>query len=147
MSHQLDWTNYEEPKEYEPDKPGVYTVRVATCEERVSAKGDAFFSVGLESTELGRIVAYDIIMLEGRGANIGLCKLERLGFTPFDWSILRFEIDLAGELPRPTMPPATFWKSSRIRFDAGTIRAVNSLIFIMNVRPSVTTRWFFPSTW
>ena len=81
---QLNWTNYEEPKEYEPDKPGVYTVRVATCEERVSKKGDTFFSVGLESTELGRIVAYDIIMLEGKGANIGLCKLERLGFTKDD---------------------------------------------------------------
>lgn len=30
--------------------------------------------------------------------------LDQLGFTPFDWNILRFEIDLAKEIPQPHPP-------------------------------------------
>ena len=74
----LNWTDFDDTPAL--PEPGIYTCRITAAEERVSKAGDAYFNVTLSSTELDRVLCYDVIMLEGRGASLGYVKLKQLGF-------------------------------------------------------------------
>lgn len=77
---QVNWTDYEEPTGGGGSlEPGIYTAVLTAAEERTSKGGDLYFNVTLESTQFQRVLCYDNIMLEGRGRNMGMCKLTKLG--------------------------------------------------------------------
>jgi len=79
----IDWESYSEPDFGDgPLGPGVYRVEVSDCVERTSKAGDKYFNVKMKDLDSGKIVCFDPVMLEGKGASIGLCKLSRLGFEP-----------------------------------------------------------------
>ena len=60
-------------------EPGVYLADVADAELRHTRdKGEANFNVKL--TVNGKTLAYDTLMLEGKGARFGIPKLRAMGF-------------------------------------------------------------------
>lgn len=61
-----------------PDE-GRYYCEVKECKEKQSKKGEAYYSLGLADVRSGGFLAYDVVMLEGRGNGMGLKKLEALG--------------------------------------------------------------------
>jgi hypothetical protein len=73
--------------DYDPDAigglapTGVNYVEVGACEGKRSSKGDPMLSLRLCAIGTTRVVAFDNIMLAGGGKNMGLAKLEQLGFT------------------------------------------------------------------
>jgi hypothetical protein len=77
----INWTDYEEPGAFKQLEPGIYSVTVTKCVERQSKSGDTMFDLTLESTQFQKTLCYDVIMLEGRGKNMGLAKLKQMGFA------------------------------------------------------------------
>lgn len=74
----VDWSAADRPML----SPGTYLVTVKECKEGISKKGDAFFNVRLNTESFdGRetTLCFDILMMEGKGAGIGLAKLQALG--------------------------------------------------------------------
>lgn len=60
-------------------EPGVYLAEVADAElRRTRSKGEENFNVKL--TIDGKLLAYDTLMLEGKGARFGIPKLRAMGF-------------------------------------------------------------------
>jgi len=81
----IDWESFNDsPNQFEPLSPGVYHVKVSSCEERTSKAGNVYFSVRLTQLEGDKTVAFDTIMLSGKGVPMGLAKLTALGFIPGD---------------------------------------------------------------
>jgi hypothetical protein len=76
----INWTDYEEPGAYTTLEPGLYSVTCTKAIERQSKSGDWMFDITLESTQFQKTLCYDVIMLEGRGKNMGLAKLKQMGF-------------------------------------------------------------------
>ena len=63
--------------------PGLHLVTVEAAEEKRSKGGDAYFNLRLStSTFEGKTatLCFDILMVQGGGAGIGLAKLKALGF-------------------------------------------------------------------
>lgn len=81
----IDWESFNDsPNQFESLSPGVYHVKVASCEERTSKAGNVYFSVRLSKVDGDKTVAFDTIMLSGKGVPMGLAKLTALGFIPGD---------------------------------------------------------------
>lgn len=93
----ISWSEYEEPTSRPmPLDPGRYLVEVTGAEERVSSKsGSTYFSLALTAPAFGQILTFDIVMLEGKATNIGLCKLKRLG-VPCEGTIDLLPAELIG---------------------------------------------------
>ena len=87
----LDWSAEGSEGEFQEMPPGVYRVRVGKVDLRHGkASGDAYLSACLHDADTGRILGWDVIMLEGPGwPGIGKRKL----------SIL-----LAGDMPAELVP-------------------------------------------
>jgi len=78
---EIDWTD---PPAKSDMKPGLYKVRIASCELSKSTKGSLMFALGLDSVEHNTELCRDWIMLEGKGRGIGIRKLRGLGFGEGD---------------------------------------------------------------
>jgi hypothetical protein len=76
---QINWTDYEESTGFKNLDPGVYSVVCTKCVERQSRNDETMFDLTLESTQFQKTLCYDVIMLEGKGKNMGLSKLKQLG--------------------------------------------------------------------
>lgn len=89
----IDWTEEEHTSKF---VPGVYLAEVDDCEERTSQRTQApYFNVRLKSVDHGGVLAFDILMLGGKGRNIGTAKLRALGF---DEGVIEIEAhDLIGK--------------------------------------------------
>lgn len=59
---------------------GAHHVQVTVCDARRSSKGDPMLSLRLCAPGTNKVIAFDNIMLAGDGKNMGLAKLEQLGF-------------------------------------------------------------------
>ena len=81
----IDWESFNDsPHQFQNPAPGIYHVKVASCEERTSKAGNVYFSVRLTKVDGDQTVAFDTIMLSGKGVPMGLAKLTALGFIPGD---------------------------------------------------------------
>jgi hypothetical protein len=74
-----------EASSFKPDfEPGVYLAEVKDSLLKHSSKnGDQYFGVELESSGLDGMkkrLCQDVLMLEGKGASMGVAKLRALGF-------------------------------------------------------------------
>lgn len=82
----IDWSAINDPSA--KFRSGTYLVEVTDVEERVSkSAGESFLFVALRAADFGCELFRDNIMLEGRGARIGLTKLQGLGFDTTDTEI------------------------------------------------------------
>ena len=114
----IDWESYDEPAFGDgPLGPGVYRVEVAECVERTSRVGDKYFNVKFKDLDTGKIVCFDPVMLEGKGASIGLCKLSRLGFEATDSEIIAAQV--IGRRAYIGVDNDTYEGKSRLKVDIG----------------------------
>lgn len=63
--------------------PGLHLVMVGKAEEKRSKKGDAYFNLRLDTESFDGnkgTLCFDVVMVQGGGAGIGLAKLKALGF-------------------------------------------------------------------
>lgn len=92
----IDWQDEDQRPEYkEKYKDGDVVlgyVDMTGCEERLSKKQEAYFSVKFVDKEGDRI-CWDVIMLQGRGAGMGSAKLKALGFEGNEQSIELHELN------------------------------------------------------
>lgn len=58
---------------------GRYFAEVSACEEKSSKSGDDYYNLSFTEVGTGRFLCYDIAMLEGKGAGIGVKKLKAVG--------------------------------------------------------------------
>lgn len=62
--------------------PGTYSIEVVKSVEKLSKNGGApYFEAELLALDFGKTLCFDILMLAGKGAGIGVTKLRALGFT------------------------------------------------------------------
>ena len=84
---QLEWNSYEEPDSSGSKLlgPGRYFAKVESASERKSKAGDTYINVRLVAIEHdANHICFDVLMLEGKGKNIGYAKLKQLGVSDDD---------------------------------------------------------------
>lgn len=67
-------------------EPGVYLAEVASCELKTSKKNQQYFNVELVTVEGAKRepLCWDVFMLEGKGAGVGIAKMQAFGFFKDD---------------------------------------------------------------
>ena len=62
--------------------PGVYLAEVVSCNLKTSKKNQQYFNVELVSLEGSKreALCWDVFMLEGKGASVGIAKMQAFGF-------------------------------------------------------------------
>ena len=74
----LNWDGISE-EGFKLPPEGTYLAEVDTVEVKISQGGDKYLNVQLRDAETRENLCYDILMLTGKGAGIGMAKLIQLG--------------------------------------------------------------------
>lgn len=74
----VDWSDYSENGFSLPEE-GIYTAEIESAEVRRGGSGNRYIGLRLRCAETGKFLAWDNLMIDGRGKNIGLTKLMQLG--------------------------------------------------------------------
>jgi hypothetical protein len=75
--------------------PGIYRCELRGCTEKMSANGNAMFAVKLHALDIPGhpLLAFDNIMLSGKGRYFGTRKLAALGFSQTQTEIQAYELE------------------------------------------------------
>ena len=78
----LDWSDYNPDQTFKPVDAGVYIAEIEGCNEKVSpSSNDRYLNVRLRDEKTKRFLCFDVIMLTGKGKDIGFTKLTQLGIN------------------------------------------------------------------
>ena len=101
----MSWDFSEDDLDTEGGLPeGVYLAEIASAESRQSQAGDAMVNIALSEVGSRRHICYDNLMMNGRGAGIGVKKALSLGIAE------RYKEE--GE-KRVRVSPPEHWKGHR----------------------------------